>query len=160
MIFVTVGTSVLQFNRLLKIIDEFCEEGVIDKDDVIVQVGRSDYKPKNYKYFDFVSREEHHKYLENSDLIITHSGTGSVISSIKAGKKVIAFPRLKKFGEHVDDHQVDLVKAFVKDNYILVAMNKEELKKQIMNIDSFKPTKFVSNNEKLVGILIDFIERQ
>jgi len=34
---------------------------------------------------------------------------GAIIGAIKKGKKVIAVPRLAKCGEHVDDHQVQLV---------------------------------------------------
>lgn len=157
MIFVTVGTSDFQFNRLLKTIDELCEEKIINAEEIFAQIGCSDYLPINYKYTDTVTNEEHKQYIENSEFIITHSGTGSIISAIKLGKKVIAFPRCKEFGEHVDNHQLELVKAFLSRRYILSAKNKEELKECISSINKFIPCKYKSNNSNMIRIIDDYI---
>ena len=43
-----------------------------------------------------------------------------LIIGAKKGKKVIAVPRLAKYGEHVDDHQVQLLKQFEESNIIAV----------------------------------------
>ena len=50
--------------------------------------------------------------MEKANIVITHGGTGAIIGAVKKGKKVIAVPRLAKYGEHVDDHQLQLIKQF------------------------------------------------
>lgn len=157
MIFITVGTSDFQFNRLLSIIDELCEEEILKKDEVFAQIGCSSYKPNNYSYTDVLTNEEHKELIDKSEFIITHSGTGSIISSLKKGKKIIAFPRMKKYNEHVDDHQLELVKAFLSREYILSAINKEELIISIKNIKQFSPKKYESNNQNIINLIDSYI---
>ena len=57
MIFVTLGSQKFQFNRLLKAIDELVERRKI-KEEVFAQIGYSDYQPINYKYKQFLDRDE------------------------------------------------------------------------------------------------------
>ena len=104
MIFITLGSQKFQFNRLLRAVDELIEKGVID-DTVFAQIGYSDYEPKHFQYKQFLDREEFVAQEDMCDILITHGGTGAIIGAVKKRKKVIAIPRLEKYGEHVDDHQ-------------------------------------------------------
>ena len=92
MIFITVGSQKFQFNRLLKEIDRLIENKVINEE-VFAQVGASDYKPVNYEYKDFITQDEFKEYMEIASLVITHAGTGAIITALKNDKKVIAIPR-------------------------------------------------------------------
>ncbi|MEK0290646.1 PssE/Cps14G family polysaccharide biosynthesis glycosyltransferase [Caldifermentibacillus hisashii] len=158
-VLVTIGTMVeKKFTRLFNIIEELCEENILDGNQVIAQVGYDDYKPKNFKAFDMIADEEFKRLIDESDLIITHAGTGTVISCLKKGKKVIIFPRMAQFNEHYDDHQLEMAELFTWNNYVLCARNKEELVKCIKKLESFVPSKFVSNNNKINRLVIDFIE--
>lgn len=157
LIFVTVGTSSYQFNRILLIIDQLCDDGIIDGDCVFAQTGACDYIPMKYKYKKFLDYNEHQDYIDKANFIISHAGTGSIISALKKNKKVIAIPRFEEYGEHADNHQIELVNAFYKRGYILTANNKEGLVEQIKSIDKFMPNKFVSNNHYINEIVEDFI---
>ena len=110
MIFITVGTQKFQFNRLLKIVDDLIGEKLIS-DNVVAQVGHSRYIPKNFNSFQFKSENEINLLIENADIIITHSGVGSITTALKLQKKVIVVPRLKEYKEHVDDHQLEIANA-------------------------------------------------
>ena len=105
-IFITLGSQKFQFNRLLKAVDELCEKGTIDAEDVFAQIGYSDYIPKNFSYKKFLDRDEFSNEMEKANIVITHGGTGAIIGAVKKGKKVIAVPRRAKYGEHVDDHSL------------------------------------------------------
>lgn len=157
MIFVTVGSQKFQFNRLLKKIDELIEDKTITNK-VFAQTGYSDYKPKNYEYKDFLTQDEFNNKIEESDLVITHAGTGVIINAIKRGKKVIGVPRLAKYNEHVDDHQVQLLKEFKELNYIEVAKDTDELKEKIKNIDNETFRRYESNTDKIIEDIRKFIE--
>ena len=158
MIFVTVGSQKFQFNRLLKEIDELIENKVINEE-VFAQIGVSDYKPQNYKYKEFVTQDEFNKYLDKARLIITHAGTGVIVNAIKKGKKVIGIPRLSKFGEHVDDHQIQLLNEFANMNLIETCIDEKELKEKIQQIDNKEFKKYDSNNENFIKDIKEYIRK-
>lgn len=158
MIFVTVGSQKFQFNRLLKKIDELIENKVINEE-VFAQIGVSNYKPQNYKYKEFVTQDEFNKYLDEARLIITHAGTGVIVNAIKKGKKVIGIPRLSKFGEHVDDHQIQLLNEFANMNLIETCIDEKELKEKIQQIDNKELKKYDSNNENFIKDIKEYIRK-
>lgn len=117
-LFITLGSQKFQFNRLLEAVDVLCENKIVDGNNVFAQIGYSDYRPHSYNYKLFLDRDEFGFEMEKADIVITHGGTGAIIGAVKRGKKVIAIPRLAKYGEHVDDHQLQLIKQFKELNLI------------------------------------------
>lgn len=106
MIFVTVGTHEQPFNRLVEEVDRLKKEGVIT-DEVFIQTGFSTYEPQYCDWKKLISYSEMDNYMTRSDIIITHGGPATFMGAIAKGKKPIVVPRLEKFGEHVNDHQLD-----------------------------------------------------
>lgn len=145
MILVTLGTQKQEFTRLL----DYIEKSNIN-DEIIVQCGNTKYKSKKMKLFDFISYDEMEKYIKKADLIITHGGTGSIIGPLKKGKKVIACSRQKEYGEHVDNHQEEIVDILSEEGYILKLDDDIKLDDLIKKIESFKPKKFNSNSKKFI----------
>ncbi len=126
MIFVCVGSREYQFNRLLSKLDELIAEGK-RKDTIFAQIGKSDYLPKNYNYERFIPADKFKEYQYNADLIISHGGTGALIGALKMGKHIIAVPRLAKFGEHIDDHQIQVSKVLAEEGYLRCVIDIDEL---------------------------------
>lgn len=159
MIFVTLGSQKFQFNRLLIEIDRLVEEGKI-ADDVFAQIGYSDYKPMNYKYKDFLDRDEFSYIMSKCDKVITHGGTGAIIRAIKSGKKVISIPRLAKYGEHVDNHQLQIVKEFEKMNFIIYIDDERSLENEIIKLENHKVLKYESNTLNVINSIEEFINKK
>ena len=157
MIFVTLGTNDESFERLLKAIDKEIENGVI-KEKVVVQAGCTKYNSKNMKILDLVPRDEFDKLIGECDLLITHGGVGSILTGINKGKKVIAVPRLAKYNEHGNDHQLQIVENFSKRKYILSCKDLNKLGKTIEKAKTFKPQKFVSNTNNIITMIEDYID--
>ena len=155
MIFVTLGTQDKEFKRLLEMVDNAIEKGVI-KDKVIAQIGITKYTTNNMELFDYTTNEEMLNYIEKADYIITHGGVGTIFNCLKKGKKVIVVPRLAKYGEHHNDHQLQVVEEFTKKGYILDGSNLEEA---ITKIETFMPNKYQSNNDNFITNLIDYIDK-
>lgn len=156
MIFITLGSQKFQFNRLLKAVDEQVENGVIS-DKVFAQIGYSDYKPQHYEYKNFLNRDEFAKIIGESEIVITHGGTGAIIGAVKKGKKVIAIPRLAKYGEHVDDHQLQLVKQFRKLNLICECQDCKKIYEALMTVRKTKYKKYQSNTQTIIDGIEKFI---
>lgn len=117
MILVTVGTQKQSFDRLFDLIRNSKE---LKKEELIVQRGYTKCNnSKRIKAFDFIPLDEMEEYISKADLVISHGGVGTIFSAIKKGKKVIAVPRLEKYGEHINDHQIEICEALENEGYIL-----------------------------------------
>lgn len=151
MIFVTVGTHEQPFNRLVKSIDGWKKDDrILEK--VVIQTGFSTYEPQYCKWQRFFSFKDMERFIERAKIIITHGGPSSFIAPLQIGKTPIVVPRQKRFGEHVNDHQVDFCRVVAErqGNIILV----EDIKKLIDVIQDYDSivnqmhVSMKSNNEK------------
>lgn len=157
MILVLLGTQNNSFHRLLEEVEKNIKDGTI-KDEVIVQAGYTKFQSHRMRIIDLMSKEQLEKFQDEADLIITHGGVGSIVSSIQKGKKVIAVPRMHEYGEHVNNHQKEIVKDFNDKGYIIGIEKVEDLKQAIIKMQNFNPKKYQSNNEKMLKIISDFID--
>lgn len=161
MIFVILGTQDKKFPRLLEAIQKKIDEGKISpEEEIIVQAGSTKFESNDMKIFDFISINEFEEYIEKADLIICHAGVGTILTALKKNKKIIAAARLKEFGEHVNDHQLQILENFKDEGYILALEDFEKLDVLIEQAKSFTPAKFKSNKrfflsqlEKEINIL-------
>lgn len=157
MIFVTLGTQKFQLNRLLEQMDSICSKGQVD-DEIFAQTGYSDYQPKHYKHQAFLSRDMYRDVMERSSLVITHGGVGSIVAALQADKPVIVFPRLKKYREHVDNHQEEIAVAFEKKNYLLCCRNEKELPELIDRAKTHMFHKYESSVGEIIQLVEGFLE--
>lgn len=150
MILVTCGTQQQQFTRLF----EYVEQLNID-DEVIMQLGHTQFNTRHQSYDFSTSFEED---IKRTDIIITHGGVGTIMNGLLNNKKVIVVPRLSKYNEHVDDHQLEITNKLTNLGYIYSANSFEELKKLMDNIDqlSFKP--YISTNKEFNQKLNSLLE--
>lgn len=156
LIFVTLGTQDKSFERLLKLLDKEIEKGVI-QEKVIVQAGYTKYESKNMKIFDYVSNDDFKKYIDKCDLLITHGGVGSIFTGLKLNKKVLVMPRLAKYKEQHNDHQLEITEEFTKKGYILSFYDEETFESVYKKVPKFKPTKYQSNTENMIRLIENFI---
>ncbi len=105
------------FDRLIKEMDKIA--GKMDED-VIMQIGDAVYEPKNARYFRFSSREELDQLYKDARIVVCHAGVGSILNALEHGKPIIAVPRRKKCGEHIDDHQLDIARKMEMEGRITV----------------------------------------
>ena len=157
MIFITLGSQKFQFNRLLMAMDKLCENGTVEET-VFAQIGYSDYTPKHYEYKSFLGREEFSNMIKQADIVITHGGTGAIIGAVKQGKKVIAIPRLAEYGEHVDDHQLQIVEEFHNMNLICQCSDCNRLAEAMEVVRENDFQSYVSNTNTIIQSIEQFIE--
>jgi beta-1,4-N-acetylglucosaminyltransferase len=131
MIFVTVGNDFRPFDRLLKGMDEIAP---FLPEEVLMQKGYSTYCPRNTEYFDFVPLQTATEYLLKSRLVVSHAGIGTIILCQRHGIPLLILPRRKKFGEHMNDHQLEIAQALEerKDGQIRVLHEEDPLKEKIL----------------------------
>lgn len=157
MIFITLGSQKFQFNRLLKAVDKLVEDKII-LEDIFAQTGYSDYRPEHYEYKPFLNHDEFSDMEARADIVITHGGTGAIMGAVKKEKKVIAVPRLSKYGEHVDDHQMQLLKEFDRMGIILVCYDIDQLGKLYKEIGTVKLNSYISNQKTIFESIDAFLK--
>lgn len=157
MIFVTLGTQDKNFKRILEDIEREIYNKNIN-DEVYVQAGFTKYNSKKMKIFDLLDKEQFDKYIKECDLLITHGGVGSILTGLKNGKKIIVCPRLSKYHEHINDHQVQITENFSKMGYIIAYNEGDNLSEKINDAMNFKPKKYISNTDKMIKIINKFIK--
>lgn len=151
MIFVTVGSQKFPFDRLIQRVDQMLEEGVLGEE-VFIQTGTSDYAPR-CRHQPFCEREQFEELLEACSILITHGGAGTMVEAVKRGKRVVAVPRLARYGEHVDDHQLELAGRFDAMNLLCACVDIERLPEAVRDVRTRSFAKFRSNTERFLASL-------
>src|SRR5690554_1548873 len=137
--------------------DELVKQGMI-QDNVFAQIGQSTYLPVHYQYERFLAVEEFKRYQESANLIISHGGTGALIGALRAGKQVIAVPRLAKYSEHTDDHQTQVAGVLADEGYLRIVLDMDELLKAIHSIKSNPIDKLYNKPSKIISIIEAFLD--
>jgi UDP-N-acetylglucosamine transferase subunit ALG13 len=144
-IFVTVGASQYPFDRLLKEVDKIALK--IKDYKIIAQIGPTKYEPQHYKFKPFYTVDEMNRLYEESEIVICHAGTGSIISALTYGCKTILVPRCKEYKEIVDTHQIQIMHEFENKMYILATYKIEELQSNLLKINNTKFEFFKSESK-------------
>lgn len=153
LIFVILGTQPHRFDRLLEAI----QASSLDEE-IIVQSSDSDYHYTKMKFISYIDFMDFGRYVEAASFVISHGGTGAIIQSLKLHKKVIVCARLAHYNEHINDHQQEIVNAFVAAGYILELKEGQLLDDVIRQLETFEPTPFESNQANFLNKLKAAIE--
>ena len=150
MIFVTVGTHEQSFNRLIRYIDKMKEKGLI-REEVIIQTGYSTYEPRYCRFSKLFPYSEMCRFVKEARIVITHGGPSSFIMPLQEGKIPIVVPRQKRYGEHVNNHQLEFCRAIEeRSGNIIVVEEVRELKRAILRYDKIvaeMPSSIKSHND-------------
>ena len=155
MILVTLGTQKFQMNRLIEAVDQIAPQL---EDEIFIQTGNSTYEPKNCKWKAFVDAAEFQQMIKECDLLITHSGVGTIMTGINAKKPIVVVPRLAEFNEHVDNHQEEIADAFEEKGFVLACKDIKNLLDDIQKARTYKFQPYVFKGGKIEDIILGFIE--
>lgn len=148
MIFVTLGTQNFNFIRLLKAVENAIEKRVI-QEKVVAQIGNNKFQSDTIECIPFLDKETFNTYMDEAHFVISHAGTGSIISALKKRKKIIVGARLSEFDEHIDDHQLEILDTFAKMDLIIpLNRNLDDLEDKIINLQNYDLKTFVSNSKQ------------
>lgn len=157
MIFVSVGTPSNSFERLIKTVDNLVSTGKI-KDKVIFQIGYTKYVPKNCEWFRFADPDKFEDICKKSKICITHGGVGTLSVLLKHNKPTIVVPRMKKFNEHVDDHQIQIVKELEKEGRIIAVYDINDMENALIKVNKWKST-YSNKWSKIFNLIEDYIKK-
>lgn len=118
--FVTVGNPTQGFLRLLESVDALAGRRLFSDDTVLIQRGNNPgFMASHCLQQDFFSAETFLHIIDKAQLVICHAGAGTLIHVLQVGKVPVVMPRQKKYGEHIDDHQVELTRALASEGRVI-----------------------------------------
>lgn len=156
MIFLTVGTQ-FPFDRLVKAVDMAVETGRITER-VFAQTAEGSYKPRHFSTQPSLDKEVFDEYVRKATGIISHAGIGSMTIAMACDKPMLVMPRLKKYGEVVNDHQVAIARKFAESGHVLLANDEEELLEKITKLPFFIPRQRIAQPELVTRRVMGFLD--
>jgi beta-1,4-N-acetylglucosaminyltransferase len=136
MILVTVGTHTDGFARLVREMDRIAFQ--LDEE-VVMQIGSTPYHPQAARWFEYATQREMEDLTRRARVIVSHAGSGSILTALAYRKPLIVMPRRQKYGEHLDDHQLEIAGALLEAGMLLVAYEVEELSDRLTQAANFVP---------------------
>jgi UDP-N-acetylglucosamine transferase subunit ALG13 len=151
-IFVTVGTNEARFDRLLEAL-----ESLPAGSELVVQHGPSAVRPAGARCVDYLEFDELVDEIRRARVVVTHAGVGSIMTALANGKRPVVVPRLARFGEAVDDHQVDFGRWAARAGLVRLVEDPGELPTAVTEEVRTSPPQY-SADARLVDELRGYIE--
>ncbi len=155
MIYVTLGTMFLGFDRLVKAMDSIAAS---NDEPVIMQTGMSKVLPKHCEHFDFRSHEEVMALQREARVIVAHAGIGAALDALRAERPLVVVPRLKRHGEHLNNHQVEIAEAIVRRGWGRMVMDMADLAEAVAHPPDV-PAQYRPAREPLVAAVKAMVDR-
>jgi len=155
MIFLTVGTQ-FPFDRLVRAVDSIIDKGLISEI-LFAQIGESSYKPRNFESAACLEKGVFDDYMRQASGIIGHAGMGTITMALCNHKPLLVMPRLKRYHEVVNDHQLAIAKKFSEFGYILAVYDAKDLPEGVRRLESFVPLDRKTNPEAVADRIVRFL---
>ncbi len=158
MIFVTVGAQ-MAFDRLVRTVDAWA--GQRRRSDVFAQIGPSRYRPQHAAWTPFLDPPEFAAKVSAARVVVAHAGMGSILTALTAGKPILVMPRRGDLRETRNDHQVATARRFAELGRVRVAMDEDELRRQLDELDRLDGGEPIADHAdpKLIDALRAFLDK-
>ncbi|HEY2048640.1 MAG TPA: glycosyltransferase [Caulobacteraceae bacterium] len=156
LLLVTVGAT-LPFDRMVASVLELARRGDIPER-IVIQTGLGGLSDPEFECHETLPLDDLLGRLRKADIVVCHGGTGSLITALREGCRVVAMPRLFERGEHYDDHQAEITGAFAARGLIEVAHTTEELSEALARARAKTPVMATSDPEALRQRLTERLE--
>lgn len=154
-IFVMFGTQDKRFDRLL---DAILASHFVKDNQVVMQLGYTTGEYKGIEYQQYYSEEELRHQIDIADLVITHAGVGAIVSALKLKKRTIVVPRLGKYKEQNNDHQVQIMERYDHLGYIIPCTDLTKLDEIVAQAHTFEPKEYKADKQGIIDEISKFID--
>ena len=151
-LFVPLGTQKFPFNRLIAALNRLVEKGLYKPEEIVMQSSVYEVEPK-FTHYELIPAAQFDELIDKAQLVITHSGVNSIISCMKRKKPLIIVPRMKKYGEHVDNHQEEIAELMRRKFDVVVVEDLSKLEDAIEEAKHHEYKTWVSHNAELVNAI-------
>lgn len=155
-LFVPLGTQKFPFGRIITALNELVRQGKYSSEAIVMQSALYPVKPE-FTHFGLIPHEEFNRYMQEAEVVVTHSGVNSIISCMELGKPLVVCPRLHEYGEHVDNHQLEIAKLMHEKYDVLTCMDMQDLPTLIEKAKTHQYKQWVSHRDELIRAISGLI---
>jgi UDP-N-acetylglucosamine transferase subunit ALG13 len=157
MIFFSVGTESFPFDRLIRVADSLQDK--LNGEKVFVQLGESRVIPEKCSWVKLLSFPKMVEAISEARIVVSHAGVGAMLLCARLGKVPVIVPRRKCFGEHLDDHQLELSGKMVEMGRAILAEQPEKVMELILgNRDTLRPAQsHLSSQPQLSDTILRYL---
>jgi UDP-N-acetylglucosamine transferase subunit ALG13 len=128
------------------------------EEEIFAQIGDSSYKPRNFESVASLEKEMFDNYVKQASGIIGHAGMGTITIALSNHKPLLVMPRLKRYHEVVNNHQVAIAKKFSELGHILVAYDAKDLSHEIRHLKNFVPKERMATPNAVADRICRFLK--
>jgi beta-1,4-N-acetylglucosaminyltransferase len=139
------------FDRLLKKMDEIA---VTLGEEVVMQIGHTHFRPQNARWFDFTTDAGIKEWCKKARVVVTQPAM-SILDAQEQGTPAIVVPRLKKYNEVIDDHQLDFARHLEEAGKVIAVYDVDKLEETLRSAD-IKPSS-LARDKRLINALKKYI---
>lgn len=157
LLFATVGAT-LPFDRLVELVTGAKSAGLIPEH-VVMQTGTKVHKNNaDIETVESLPFKDLNHLLQEADIVVCHGGTGSIITALREGCRIIAVPRIFERGEHYDNHQQEIVQAFAERGLLTIANTPEEFAAALTTVRAKEPVCATTDPAALIAFLNGYVK--
>jgi beta-1,4-N-acetylglucosaminyltransferase len=127
-IFATVGSTQIPFERFMRALESLPGERLL------VQHGPVGPPPGAARANAFMQFPEMIESMEAAEVVVCHAGAGSILCALRAGHTPVVVPRLKRYQETVDDHQVEFSRALAAEGKVIAVEDLDQLSAAVASV--------------------------
>ena len=125
-VLVTMGMEHHPFDRLVRWVDGWLATDAGARVECLIQSGPA-APPSHAESVDFLEYRDLEDALARAAIVVCHAGPGSIMMAKWLGHRPIVVPRLARFGEVVDDHQVTFGRQLASEGDVVIAESEASL---------------------------------
>ncbi len=152
LIFVTVGTHEAPFDRLVQRMDELAGW---TEEPVWMQIGSARVSPVRASHRRFFPTAEYRRLFRESRAVVSHAGVGTLLEASRIRKPLVCLPRLHRFGEHWDDHQLEICAELARSGTLQYVEKPEDL--DLVAVANARPPVFPDASTRLGDRISSFL---
>ena len=145
MIFASLGTMDMPFERMAKAVDSFA---ATTDEEVIVQTGHTDFDYKHAKAFKFCTKPEMQDYIKDASILVFQGGWGAISEAMEQHKRIVVIPRYDKT-EHIHD-QFQLIRKLDEIGCVIGVFDENELPNAIEKARTFDFKQIKKGNAQIM----------
>lgn len=128
MIFLLLGTEELSFTRAVDRVLPLTAD-----DDLVVQHGYTPSREgaQRITWIRFAAYDRILELCREASAVVCHAGVGTIMTALSAGKTPLVIPRLARFGEAVDDHQLQISSELALRNMVVHLGDEDDIREAI-----------------------------
>lgn len=151
-LFVPLGTQKFPFGRIITALNELVEQRQYQPNEIVMQSALYPVKP-NFAHYKFLPLEDFNQYIKEAEVIVAHSGVNSIISCMELEKPLVICPRLYEYGEHVDNHQMEIAQLMHEKYNVLVCTDMKKLPALIEEAKKHQYRPWISHRQELLDAI-------